>query len=191
MTAIKICGITRVADAEHAVAAGATHIGLNFWPKSKRVVDRARAAEIANAVRGRVTIVGVFLDQDPTPFLDLVEIVQLHGNEAPATYPIPIWKALAIDRVAQIGAWSHADAILLDNPTPGSGRAFEWSLARDVRRQHPHRRIVLAGGLTPDNVAQAIAEVAPYGVDVASGVESAPGVKDPARVTAFIAAVRG
>jgi phosphoribosylanthranilate isomerase len=193
MTAIKICGITRVEDAIRAADAGATYIGINFWPRSKRFVDLARGTAIADAVRGRVTIVGVFVDQDPTQAIDAVrlDIVQLHGNESPITYRVPVWKALAIAHADRIAAWPHADAILLDNQTPGSGTTFDWSLARDVRRQHPHRRIVLAGGLTPDNVAQAIVEVAPFGVDVASGVESAPGIKDAAKVTAFVAAVRG
>ena len=211
MTAkIKICGVTRIEDAVAAVRAGADFIGLNFWPRSKRYVDGARGAELARAVRGAgaTQVVGVFVDASRDEIAAIAEsvaldVVQLHGDESPddalaiahATAR-PVWKAIAARGPADVAAlarWSVA-AILLDTPTPGrggSGVTFDWSLARAARAQSPTRPLVLAGGLAPENVARAVAEVAPWAVDVASGVESAPGVKDVARITSFVAAIRG
>ena len=209
-TKIKICGVTRVEDAVAAVHAGADFIGINFWPQSKRYVQRERGAELARAVRdaGAAQVVGVFVDASQTEVATITEhvsldIVQLHGDETPDTAAAiaqatarPVWKAIAArgpDDVAALAQWS-VDAILLDTPTPGrggSGVTFDWSLARAARAQLPTRPLILAGGLAPDNVGRAVAEVAPWAVDVASGVESAPGVKDVVRITAFVAAVRG
>ena len=208
MTKIKICGITCVDDAVAAVKAGADFIGINFWPSSKRFVEIERAAELARAVRGAAQIVGVFVDARGEHIGEVVEhvgldIVQLHGDESRADVTAvasatkrPVWKAVAVRGEADVdavGEWP-ADAILLDTPTPGrggSGVTFDWSLARAARERFPARSLVLAGGLSPENVARAVAEVAPFAVDVASGVETAPGQKSVLRMTAFVAAVRG
>lgn len=208
MTLAKICGLTRIDDAEHAARAGADYLGLNLWPRSKRHVTPALAAELAaaaRAVRPATAIVGLFVDPAIGDVLAAhaaarFDVIQLHGDESPellaaiATQTgVPIWKAHAVADAAAIDllpAWP-ADAHLLDAPSAargGSGTTFDWTLgARAVAAGH---RVVLAGGLTAANVAAAITAVRPWAVDVASGVESAPGHKDSARVDAFLAAVR-
>jgi phosphoribosylanthranilate isomerase len=209
---IKICGVTLAEDAARIAAAGADFLGLNFWSGSKRRVDVARAASIAAAARAvgagqPVQIVGLFVDAGAAEIAAAhaeveLDVIQLHGAETPDDAAAiaravgrPVWKAIAAGApadVERLAAWPD-DAILLDTPTPGrggSGIAFDWSLARAARAADPGRRIVLAGGLHAGNVAAAIAAVGPWAVDVASGVEAAPGVKDAARVAAFIAAAR-
>ncbi len=206
---IKICGVTLVEDAARIAAAGADFLGLNFWPRSRRRVDVEQAAALAAAARGEgpVKIAGLFVDAGAAEIAAVharvdLDVIQLHGAETPdaaaaiaAALGRPVWKAIAAGAPADLEdleAWP-VDAILLDTPTPGkggSGRSFDWSLARAARIRHPARRLVLAGGLHPGNVAEAIAAVGPWGVDVASGVEAAPGVKDAAKVAAFVAAAR-
>jgi phosphoribosylanthranilate isomerase len=206
---IKICGVTLAEDAARIAGLGVDYIGLNFWPRSKRRVDAERAAAIAAAVRGAgpARIVGVFVDADAGEIAAVharvdLDVIQLHGAEPPEVAAAvagaagrPVWKAIAaggLGDVDGLDAWP-VDAILLDTPTPGrggSGETFDWSLARAARVRHPARRLVLAGGLHPGNVAGAIAAVSPWAVDVASGVEAAPGVKDAGKVAAFVAAAR-
>lgn len=207
-TLVKICGVTLPDDAARVAASGADFLGLNFWPRSKRYLAPARAPLIAGVARaaGPARLVGVFVD----PHLDEVlaihaavqlDAIQLHGDESPdfcaqlaAATKVPIWKAVAVASVRDVDAlqvWP-TDAILLDAPTPGRGGAgarFDHQLARAARERHPARRFVLAGGLDAATVATAIALVAPWAVDVASGVEIAPGIKDPAKLAAFLAAV--
>ena len=209
MTRVKICGVTLPDDAARISASGADFIGLNFWPKSKRYLAPERAPIISSVVRamGTTKLVGVFVDpeldeiQEITASIDL-DIIQLHGDETPeqvkqisrAVYR-PVWKALSIVSARDLEAldvWP-AEALLLDAPTPGrggSGATFDWQLAREARERYPRINIVLAGGLTPENVAGAIGTVEPWAVDVASGVEAAPGVKDAAKLQAFIGAAR-
>lgn len=209
MTRVKICGVTLADDAARIAAAGADFIGLNFWPKSKRYLAPERAPVIASVVRGTGTtkLVGVFVDPDIEEVqaiasaIDL-DIIQLHGDESPdlvnsiarAVYR-PVWKALPIgsqrDLVA-LDVWP-AEALLLDAPSAGRGGAgttFDWQLAREARERYPRIHFVLAGGLTPDNVTSAIQAVEPWAVDVASGVEAGPGIKDPAKLEAFISRAR-
>ena len=210
MILIKICGVTQPDDAARVAAAGADFLGLNFWPRSKRYLAAERAPAVAAAARaaGPARLVGVFVNATRATLIAIardvaLDAIQLHGDETPADAAaiaaatgIPVWKAIAAGAPAdldQLHIWP-VDAILLDTPAAGrggSGRAFDWRLARAARERHPTRTIVLAGGLAPHNVAAAITEVAPWAVDVASGVESAPGHKDAALVAAFIAAVRG
>jgi len=209
-TRIKICGVTLADDAARVAAAGVDFVGLNFWPKSKRYLAPERAQLVAAAARGagQVKLVGVFVDaaldeiQRIAALIDL-DVIQLHGDEtvnectevSRAVYR-PVWKAIAVGSAKDVGrldVWP-ADALLLDAPTPGRGGAgarFDHGLAREARERFPTKNIVLAGGLDPANVASAIALVEPWAVDVASGVEAAPGIKDPAKVAAFVAAVRG
>jgi phosphoribosylanthranilate isomerase len=204
---IKICGVTRPDDAAMVAAAGADFIGLNFWPSSKRYLPLERAPAVAAAARGSgaARLVGVFVNAGVDDIAAIarsiaLDVIQLHGDEpvdeAAAVVQATgcaLWKVIAVgglDDLARLDAWP-ADAILLDAPTAGrggAGKVFDWTLARDARRMYPTRRFVLAGGLGPDNVRAAIEAVSPWAVDVASGVESAPGIKDAARLTAFLAA---
>lgn len=210
MTLIKICGVTLPDDAAAVASAGVDFIGLNFWEKSKRYLSPERAPLIAGIVRstGPAKLVGVFVDPDPDEVLAVtgrveLDIIQLHGEESPelctrisqAVYR-PVWKAIAVSSPADVARLDlvPAEAILLDAPTPGRGGAgakFDHAVAAGARAQFPAIKIVLAGGMTPHNVAAAIAKVQPWAVDVASGVETAPGIKDRAKLTAFVDAVRG
>ncbi len=209
-TRIKICGVTLPDDAARVAAAGVDFIGLNFWPKSKRYLALERAPLIAGIARsnGTAKIVGVFVDADASEILEVTQAVeldaiQLHGDEYPEDLAaigkatkLPIWKAIptgAPKDVENLDQW-RSEMILLDTPSAGrggAGRPFDWSLAKEARRRFPDQQIMLAGGLDPANVAAAISLVAPFAVDVATGVETAPGVKDAAKVAAFVAAVRG
>jgi phosphoribosylanthranilate isomerase len=200
VTRVKICGITRLEDAELAASLGAWAIGFVLWPGSKRAADPARAAGIAQALRRRVDLVGVFVN----PTLDEVAAaaetlrlthVQLHGDEGPAFCAevgrrtgAKVIKAVAVRSGADLQALARfrTDLHLLDAGA-GGGRTWDWALVAGHRSSVP---AILAGGLTPENVAAGIAAVRPWGVDVASGVEAAPGVKDPAKLEAFFAAVR-
>jgi indole-3-glycerol phosphate synthase / phosphoribosylanthranilate isomerase len=203
---VKICGITSVEDARAAVAAGADAIGLVFWPRSPRAVDVATARAIAAVLPPFVLRVGVFVDapeEEMRRIADEVglDLVQLHGDETPeavARAPRRAVKAIRVgpgfrpEEALRYGG--AAAALLLDTrlnggAPGGTGQAFDWSLVRPVREGTSF--LLLAGGLTPENVRQAIAQVRPDGVDVSSGVESAPGRKDPAKVRAFVDAVRG
>ena len=210
MTRIKICGVTLPDDAARVSAAGVDYIGLNFWRRSKRYLDPARAPMIAAVARGSGTpkLVGVFVDPEIDEILAItsrieLDVIQLHGDEDPETCRRisaavyrPVWKALPVAKardVERLDVWP-VEAILLDAPSAsrgGSGKRLDWNLAREARERHPTRTFVLAGGLDPDNVAEALATVEPGAVDVASGVESAPGIKDPGKLAAFVAAVRG
>jgi len=211
MTKIKVCGVTLPDDAAQVAAAGVDFVGLNFWPRSKRYLAPERAPLIAAAARaaspGSVQVVGLFVNASVAEIAGIartveLDVIQLHGDETPEDVMAvaqatqrAVWKAIAAAgprEVERLEAWP-VDAILLDAPTAGrggSGKTFDWNLARDVRRRNPARKLVLAGGLDPDNVAAAIDAVDPWAVDVASGVEAAPGIKDAAKVTAFVAAVR-
>lgn len=199
--AVKICGVTSVADATACVDAGADAIGVNFFRGSPRHCDPATARRIVEAVGTRALVVGVFVDAR----LDEIEArrrdtgigcVQLHGDEAPELVEqlLPhAYKALRVRDASSIQDASRYPGryVLLDAYVPGvaggTGTTFAWALATQIARV---RRIALAGGLDPDNVARAVAEVQPYCVDVASGVESEPGRKDIARVRAFVSAAR-
>lgn len=195
---IKICGITRIEDAQAAVEAGAGAIGFIFWPKSPRFVDPFRARRIAARLPPFVATVGVFVDQstdhvNQVASLVRLSAVQLHGGEqAPAAEAIdrPVIKAVSSDG-AVVDEWPQRVTMLFDAHDPerrgGTGKTPDWSVAARLARR---RRMLLAGGLTADNVAAAIAQVRPFGLDVSSGVESAPGIKDHGRLTAFFEAVR-
>jgi len=210
MTRIKICGVTLPDDAAAVASAGVDFIGLNFWPESKRYLNPERAPLLAGVVRamGHAKLVGVFVDPDPDEVLAVaalveLDIIQLHGDEDPdAVKRIvdavarPVWKAITVRSACDLehlDVW-QVDALLLDAPTPdrgGAGASFDHALARDARARFPHLKIMLAGGLAADNVGVAITQVQPWAVDVASGVEAAPGVKDRSKLAAFVAAVRG
>jgi phosphoribosylanthranilate isomerase len=197
MTHVKICGLTSLADARICLDAGADAIGLNFWPKSARYCQESVARAIADAVRGQALIVGVFVDASREEIARIarevgLECVQLHGDEPPellAEFLPHAYKALRVrgPKIAQEVARYGGEHVLLDayvkGMPGGTGEPFDWALAEGVARA---RKLTLAGGLTPDNVAEAVRAVRPYCVDVASGVESAPGVKDAALVSRFV-----
>jgi phosphoribosylanthranilate isomerase len=201
---IKFCGITTLADAQKAVDAGAWAIGLIFWPGSPRRCNVENAAEIAASFRRRVEVVGVFVNpmlDELAETADAVELtmLQLHGDEGPSFCSeaarrtgCKVIKAARVRSGADIQALGpfHVDYHLLDSHVPdrpgGTGQTFSWELARAHRGDVP---MLLSGGLTPDNVAEAITVVRPFAVDVASGVESRPGRKDPAKLRAFADAV--
>ena len=201
-TRIKICGITRVEDATAAIAAGADAIGLVFDRRSARCVDIARSRAIAREVPPFVALVGLFVDATSERVEEVLRevplsLLQFHGNEPPEQchrYGRPYIKAIrmrdGVDLKHEAARYADASGLLLDSfvaeQAGGSGKTFDWNrIPRDVGRP-----IVLAGGLTVDNVRDAIARVRPAAVDVSSGVEVSKGIKDPQKIAAFIAAVR-
>jgi len=199
---IKICGITTAEDAAAAVAAGAGAIGVNLWPRSKRYVDDAAAARVLAAIPPGVLRFGVFVNA-PAGEVEArmaalgLDRAQLHGDEQPASFAhVAGGRLMRVVRVrdassfAEMAPW-HADLFLFDSFVDGYGGAGVAAPWADIARAAPRDRpFLLGGGLDPDNVAAAIAATRPAGVDVASGVERAPGVKDRARLIAFIAAAR-
>ena len=202
MPRIKICGITRREDLESAAAAGADAVGVILVKGTPRSLDPARARELLRSAPPLLARVGVFADEDPMHIRRVREdlgltAVQLHGSESPGHCAAV--GGIRIKTLRVRGDWSavslesyDCEAFLLEAPVRGAlgggGVAFDWSrLAGGVAG----KRIIVAGGLTPQNVAQAVRLLRPYAVDVSSGVESAPGVKDPRLMEAFVAAVRG
>jgi phosphoribosylanthranilate isomerase len=200
---IKLCGITSLDDARLVVDAGAWAVGCILWPRSPRACDPAEAARIVTALRRRAHVCGVFVNPRLDEVTELVDalgltMVQLHGDEGPAFCSevarrtgAKIIKAAPVRTQADVQALEsfHTDFHMLDAYRPGlrggTGETFDWELVRARRSSVP---LILSGGLRPDNVGQAIAAVHPFGVDSASGTEAAPGVKDPAKVAAFVAA---
>lgn len=201
MTHVKVCGITSVQDARTCADLGASAIGLNFVAESPRRIEVALAREIADAVRGRVLVVGVVADETTERLRALVdeaglECLQLHGDEPPEALEPHLphaYKAVRIAGPHDVAAARRYGGryLLVDAKVSGvkggSGRTFDWSLVRELAGE---RRLTLAGGLGPHNVADAIRAVRPFCVDVASGVESSPGVKDRAMVEAFVRAAK-
>jgi len=208
MFRIKICGVTRPEEAAHAVACGAEAIGINFFPGSPRFVPADPAREIVEAVAGRAEIVGVFVNASPGAIVALcgtlgIRRVQLHGDEPPgAASRIPLWRMRAVhaDRAPDLPALLAypCEAFLFDaggkEVYGGTGRELAWrelagrfpGIAGDPGPEGARKPWLLAGGLTPSNVERAILAARPFGVDVASGVESSPGRKDPDKVRSFI-----
>ena len=201
-TRIKICGITRPEDALSAIHNGADAVGLVFYAKSKRAVSIEQAREIASVVPPFVTLVSLFVDAPTATVEDVlaqlpVGLIQFHGEESAAfcaSFDRPWIKALRVrdgmDVAAAAAAYADGSGILLDawqkGVPGGTGKTFDWRLAW----QEKSLPMVLAGGLTPDNVGDAVAQVRPWAVDVSGGVESAPGIKDSEKIKRFIAAVR-
>lgn len=209
---VKVCGLTVPAEARAAAEAGADWIGLNFHPPSPRFVDRDRAAAVLAALPATVQAVGLFVNRPPSEVIAVAErlglgIVQLHGDEPPedlaalgpsliVVRAFRLGDAAALGRMAAYLARAAAlgrppDAVLVDGYVAGVPGGTGRAIAADLLDQLPPLpRLILAGGLTPENVAERVARVRPWMVDVAGGVESAPGRKDPARVAAFVRAVR-
>lgn len=196
---VKICGVTSEEDALLAVAMGADAVGFVFAPSPRQIAPQ-KAADIAKRLPTEIVTVGVFRDETRQRVVDTIHhtrlrAVQLHGRETPGDshwirqrVPLVIKAFAGGDPALDTADDYGADAILIDSATPGSGDVFDWSLAEGAPS---NRRVILAGGLTPANVADAVRVVRPWGVDVASGVESAPGRKDATKMRAFVAAAKG
>jgi phosphoribosylanthranilate isomerase len=200
---VKICGITRLEDALSAADSGADAVGFNFWRPGKRYVAPERAAEIAAALPPAIRRVGVFVDEDAATVLSIaaqvgLDTLQFHGAESPeylnGIEHLVKWKVFRVTpgwNPAVLGGYAGVEAFLLDTAgaTPGgTGQTFDWSLATAAKEWG---KVILAGGLTPGNVAEAVRSVQPWGVDVASGVEDSPGVKNHALIREFVRAARG
>ncbi len=197
---VKICGVTRVEDAVAAAEAGADFVGINFYPDSPRCVAPERAAEIVQALPRGVEAVGVFVNEAPECVNRIaveagLHLVQLHGAETPAEAEqirVPVIKALRIEGEGDLAAAEayKVDLFLIDTPSDrwgGSGKTGDWKIAAEACKR---LRAFMAGGLTPENVAEAVRAVSPYGVDVSTGVERSPGIKDRIKIAVFIERAR-
>ncbi len=195
---VKICGITNIEDAHHAVRCGADALGFIFFEQSLRFISHRRAAEIVRSLPEHISKIGVFVNTDLKFVRDIVKhvnlsAVQLLGTEGPddlVNFETSVIKVFRVGREYDVEVMKNyiVDAFLLDAMTEGtfggSGKTFDWNIA--VRAKE-YGRIILSGGLTPENVEDAVRFVRPYGVDVSSGVEARPGKKDPVKVRNFIA----
>jgi phosphoribosylanthranilate isomerase len=204
MVMVKICGITNGTDARRAVKAGADFLGFNFYPKSPRYIEPSKARQIARRLPAKVSVVGVFVNESEETMLEIartvgLDFLQLHGDESPELVSrlkrtVPVIKAIRVRnsfRPANLARFENSDALLLDGfnarQRGGTGKTFGWDI---VRRANRYGKIFLAGGLKPENVADAIRIAEPYAVDVCSGVEMEPGKKDPTRLKALMQAVK-
>lgn len=204
MVKVKICGITNWVDARNAFQAGADFLGFNFYRESPRYIAPAAARRIVRRLPEGVRSVGVFVNESEAKMVSIardvgLDFVQLHGDEPPQLVSqlrrtVPVIKAVRVRegfRTAELARFTTASAFLLDGfdrkLRGGTGKRVDWNWAKRVGRK---RRVFLAGGLTPENAAQAVNVARPYAVDVCSGVESRPGKKDAARMQALVQAVR-
>ncbi len=203
MTKIKICGIKTLSDAQAAIEAGADYLGFNFFPKSVRFIEVQKFIKIGSDLKKTypsIELVGVFVNSSADEInsileTDILDLIQLHGDESPefcAAFKNKAFKAFrgAPGAEAEAYARSEAPAFLVDAAVKGSyggtGLTADWSAAAGLAKRYP---LFLAGGLKPENVAEAVQQVNPWGVDVASGVESSPGKKDAGKMNAFVQAV--
>ena len=200
---VKVCGVRTPEIADVAVAAGADWLGLVFEPRSPRHADSTAAAAVRSAAGGAADLVGVMVSPDAEAAAvravrHRLHALQLHGDVSPSiveAVPVPVIRGINVGggKSALRLEWWPDGLVLLDGPAHdgelpgGTGRRVDWDIAAEVAA---HRRVILAGGLGPDNVADAIARVRPYGVDASSGLEASPGVKDPAKVRAYVDAAR-
>lgn len=201
MVKIKICGITELDDALHAVDCGADALGFVFYERSPRAITSKRAQAIIAALPPFVTVVGLFVNEDPLTIRLIadhcgLDVIQYHGDESPETVrmaPRRSIRALRVSESTTIDDIDHYPAcgLLLDawvsGAYGGTGVRCNWEIAAGIAKKRP---VILAGGLNPENIAEAIKTVRPYGVDISSGVEASPGRKDPKKVAAFIRAAQ-
>lgn len=204
---LKICGVTRADDAQGLVDRMVHALGVNFWPLSKRFISPDEAAPWLRDVAGKILRVGVFVNARPDFIAEvfrsgIIDAAQLHGDESPAELAdlqalgIPCIKACGIcdaEDLTGLSQFAHADGLLLDTAAPGiyggTGHAFDWSLAKQTRLLLPGVPLLLAGGITPANAADAVSQVHPAALDVASGAEVSPGIKDFAKVADLMRAL--
>lgn len=206
-TSLKVCGITLAEDAIRLVAEGIPALGVNFWPKSKRYLAPTIAADFLPTLKGQILRVGVFVNahKDDVLFLlenNVIDVAQFHGDESPeycrafADAGHAFIRALGVKNANSISNILdyRATAILLDAHAPGiyggTGDTFDWNLAKDVISQNPELPILLAGGITSANAGEATRSVRPAGLDLASGSESSPGIKDFDKIRAIQAAIK-
>jgi phosphoribosylanthranilate isomerase len=203
MTIIKICGIKTLKDAQAAINAGADYLGFNFYPKSVRFIEKTACAEITSVLKReypQIKLVGVFVNSSVEEIKDILktcslDLAQLHGDETPETFAQLAPHAFRAFRgIPESNAGYERNEVpfmLIDAAVKGvyggSGVTADWTAAAELAKKYP---LLLAGGLTPENVADAVRQVQPWGVDVASGVESAPGEKDAGKMSAFVKAVK-
>lgn len=205
-TSLKICGVRNESDAQGLIDLGVDAVGFNFWPNSKRYLNPQEAAWL-KTLKGRILRVGVFVNQPAELSLRLIsegmiDVVQLHGDETPADAAkfthagIKVIKAIGVQTSADIERAGEfdVDAMLLDAHAPvvfgGTGETFDWSLALEFKNRFPQTSMILAGGITPQNAAAAVSQVKPAALDVASGAELSPGVKDYSKVEKLLEACR-
>jgi phosphoribosylanthranilate isomerase len=202
---LKICGVTTAHDAERLVEMGLDALGVNFWPKSKRYLAPKNASWLLG-LSGKILRVGVFVNESPALPIQLfhdglIDVIQLHGDETPEDAApfrdagIPFIKAIGVKSLNDLARATDfgASAILLDAHAPGiyggTGEVFDWEVASDFRRQHPSLPIILAGGIVPENAGLAAMSVNPAALDIASGAETSPGIKDFGKVADFLTAL--
>jgi len=202
MVKVKICGITNIDDAITAAEAGADALGFVFYPESPRFIEPRRARDIIRQLPVFVTAVGVFVDESEDLIRRIiresgVQVLQFHGSESPVMCTRFREKVIKVIRIKDLESIAEmrmypVGCFLLDTyhslMKGGTGLSFDWSVAKEAKK---YGRIILSGGLTPENVREAIAEVMPYGVDISSGVEIRPGVKDHDKIRAFIDEAKG
>jgi len=205
-TSLKVCGVTTASDANKLVDINIPAIGINFWPSSKRYITPESAATFLTPIAKKIIRVGVFVNADPEVPLQLfreniIDLAQFHGDETPdytipfANKNLPFIKAIGVknaDSLTNITQY-QANAILLDAHAPelygGTGDVFDWNLAKKIITDHPNLPVLLAGGITPENAQQATQQVKPSALDVASGSESSPGIKDFTKITTLQRAI--
>jgi phosphoribosylanthranilate isomerase len=202
---LKICGVTTQDDARHLAEMGVDALGVNFWPKSKRYLAPHHATWLRE-LEGKILRVGVFVNEPPELALRLMkegylDAIQLHGDELPddaaafRAAGVPFIKAIGVKTCADLNSATEfgAAAILLDAHAPGiyggTGELFDWEVASDFRRRHPELPVILAGGIIPENAGLAAMSVQPAALDIASGAEISPGIKDVKKVAAFLRAL--
>ena len=203
MVKVKICGLTNLQDALHACYSGADALGFILYPKSKRFIKAKEVRKITSQLPPFVAKVGVFVNEDPRDVLEILsyahlDFAQLHGDETPdeceyvgANRVIKVFRLRSSDEVERIRPYvGKVRAILLDTYDSkvygGTGKPFNWEIALKVKSEFPEVPLILSGGLNPENVKRAVEAVNPYGVDVSSGVEAEPGLKDREKVEKFI-----
>lgn len=206
-TSLKICGVRTEADAQRLIDLGVDAAGFNFWPESKRYLNPKDAAWLKH-IEGRILRVGVFVNSSTDLPLRLIsegmiDVVQLHGDEDPefagvfSNAGITVIKAIGVKNPADIDRAGEydVDAVLLDAHAPvvfgGTGETFDWSLALEFKKRFPNTPMILAGGITPENAAMAVSQVKPAALDIASGAEISPGVKDFTKVRKLLEACQG
>ncbi len=205
-TSLKVCGITLAEDAQQLVAEGIPALGVNFWPESKRFITPTKAAKFLPALKGKILRVGVFVNAEQQQVLellknDIIDVAQFHGDETPeycaafTNAGYPFIRALGVKNANSLSNIHdyQATAILLDTHAPGvyggTGDTFDWNHARTVIEENPELPILLAGGITADNAAEAITTIHPAALDLASGSESSPGIKDFNKIRIIQAAI--
>lgn len=204
-TSLKICGVTRKSDADELVNLGVHALGFNFWPSSKRYISPETAQIIAPPLADKILRVGVFVNAPselPQQLIqeNIIDVAQFHGDESPeycsvfADSHLPFIKAIGVKNAHSLSEFAsyRASAILLDTPAPGTyggtGETFDWTHAREFIQSHSNIPVLLAGGITPDNASDAIKAVHPAALDIASGAEISPGLKDFNKVRSLLAA---